>query len=80
MESNDCNALFDKVMQLMNKGYMVSFNLEPMYAPSKVLKIHLNKSEKHHVELVDISIQPVDHLISRALHKAEWEFEYEYDF
>ena len=75
------DSIFYEVMQIMDRGYTVSFNIERQYFPRRVLKIELTKGNNHQVELIDFSIrrnksvESSNEMISRALHKAEWEFE-----
>jgi hypothetical protein len=76
---------FDKMMELINDGYTVSLCRLEEYRPSDVVRVEVRKDDLRHMELVDISIQRtrhsaprVDHLLARCLHKAKWEFEYDF--
>ena len=75
---------FDMILGLAGLGYTVSFSKAESFRHSTVLRIELSNGFKHHVELVDISVRNMtfsmttDDLVSRALEKAKWEFEYDF--
>lgn len=76
---------FDLMLGLAGLGYTVSFSKVEEFKPAQVLRIELSKGINHHMELVDISIRDrifgmtTDDLVSRALEKAKWEFEYDFE-
>ena len=78
--------ILEQILHLASEGYEVSFSKVDSFKPASVLRIELRKGDKHHVEFVDISIETskvlkvqVPHLVSRSLHRADWNFKYDFE-